>query len=86
MCGQELPASVQGGGRFVEDGVVGLEDVWYSGGDVEGDVGGGGLPGEADGVVEEDLVVPAWMTRGGRPDRSAKIGLIRPRDASCPDV
>ena len=30
----------------------------YPGGDVEGDgdVGGGGLPGETDGVVEEDLV------------------------------
>ena len=30
----------------------------YAGGDVEGDgdVGGGGLAGEADGVVEEDLV------------------------------
>ena len=58
MRRQELSGSVQGRGRFVEDGVVGLEDVRHSGGDVEGDldVGGGGLAGEADGVVEEDLV------------------------------
>ena len=58
MRRQELSGSVQRGGRFVEDRVVGLEDVRHSGGDVEGDlyVGAGGLPGEADGVVEEDLV------------------------------
>ena len=58
MRRQELSGSVQGGGRFVEDRVIGLEDVRHSGGDVEDDldVGGGGLPGEADGVVEEDLV------------------------------
>src|SRR6266699_2455941 len=55
---QELSGSVQRRGRFVEDRVIGLEDVGHPGGDVEGDldVGGGGLPGEADGVVEEDLV------------------------------
>jgi hypothetical protein len=58
MCRQELSGSVQGGGGFVEDGGVGLEDVRYPGGDVEGDgdVGGGGLAGEADGVVEEHFV------------------------------
>ena len=56
--GQELSGSVQCGGRFVEDRVVGLEDVRHPGGDVEGDldVGDSGLPGEADGVIEEDLV------------------------------
>ena len=56
--GQELSGSVQGGGCFVEDRVIGLEDVGHPGGEVEGDldVGGGGLPGEADGVVEENLV------------------------------
>src|SRR5579871_2673700 len=58
MRRQELPGPVQRRGRFVEDRVVGLEDVGHLGGDVEGDlhVGGGGLPGEADGVVEENLV------------------------------
>ena len=58
MRGKELPGSVQGSARFVEDGVVGLENVRDAGGDVEGDgaVGDSGLPGEADGVVEEDLV------------------------------
>src|SRR5438067_10545905 len=58
MCRQELSGPVQRRGRLVEDRVVGLEDVRYSGSNVEGDldVGGGGLPGEADGVVEEDLV------------------------------
>src|SRR5258708_31184745 len=58
MRRQELSGSVQGRGRFVEDRVIGLEDVRHSGGDIEGDlhVGGGRLPGEADGVVEDDLV------------------------------
>jgi hypothetical protein len=55
---QERSGSVECRGCFVEDRVVGLEDVRHAGGDVEGDldVGGGGLLGEADGVVEEDLV------------------------------
>ena len=58
MRRQELSGSVQRRGRFVEDRVIGLEDVRHPRGDVEGDldVGDGGLPGEADGVVEEDLV------------------------------
>ena len=88
MRRQELSGPVQRGGRFVEDRVKGLEDVRHPGGDVEGDldVGGGGLPRQADGVVEENLVVPAWMISGGRPDRSANMGLMRPRAASCPDV
>jgi hypothetical protein len=34
---QELAGSVQRRGRFVEDRVIGLEDVGDSGGDVEGD-------------------------------------------------
>jgi len=38
MCGQELSGSVQCRGRLVEDRVVGLEDVGYTGGDVEGDL------------------------------------------------
>src|SRR5580658_3534029 len=55
---QELSGSVQRRDRFVEDGMKGLEDVRHAGGEVEGDldVGGGGLPRQADGVVEENLV------------------------------
>jgi hypothetical protein len=58
MRRQELSGSVQCSGRFVEDRIEGLEDVRHPRGEVEGDlhVGGGGLPGEADGVVEENLV------------------------------
>jgi hypothetical protein len=88
MYRQELSGPVQRRGRFVEDRVVGLEDVRYSGGNVEGDldVSGGGLPGEADGVVEEDLVGSGLDDQGRRPDSSAKTGLMRPRAGSCPDV
>ena len=58
MRRQEPSGSVQCGGRFVEDRREVLEDVRHPGGDVERDldVGGGGLLGEADGVVEENLV------------------------------
>jgi len=58
MRRQELPGSVQCRGRFVEDRVIGLEDVGHLRGDVEDDldVGGGGLLREADGVGEENLV------------------------------
>ena len=58
MRRQELSGSVQRRGRFVEDRVIGLEDVGHPRGDVERDldVGGGGLLREADGVVEENLV------------------------------
>jgi hypothetical protein len=51
MRRQELSGSVQRGGRFVEDRIVGREDVGHPGDDVEGDldVGGGSLPGERDG-------------------------------------
>ncbi len=68
MRRQELSGSVQRVGRFVEHGVISLEDVGHAGGDVEGDfdVGGGSLPGEADGVVEENLVsvTRAWSACG----------------------
>jgi len=70
MRRQELSSSVQCGDPFVQDWIKGLEDVWHPSGDAEADldVGGGGLPGEADGVVEENLahtdryqgVVIAW--------------------------
>src|SRR3981081_380501 len=58
MRRQEVSGSVQCRGPFVEDRVISLEDVGHPRDDVEGDldVGGGGLPGEADGVVEENLV------------------------------
>jgi len=56
MRRQELPGPVQRGGRLVQDRVKGLEDVRHPGGDVQGDldVGGGGLPRQADGVVALD--------------------------------
>src|SRR5690242_13827827 len=58
MRRQELSGSVQRRGRFVEERVIGLEDVRHPGGDVEGDlhIGDGSLPGEADGIVEEKLM------------------------------
>ncbi len=70
MRRQELSGSVQRRGCFVEDRVVGLEDVRHPGGDVEGDldVGGGGLPGEADGVVEENLVGSGLDDQGRQAD------------------
>src|SRR5258708_7083280 len=70
MRRQELSGSVQRSGRFVKDRVIGLEDVGHTGGDVEGhlDVGGGSLPGEADGVVEENLV------RSGLDDQRRQAG------------
>jgi len=58
MRGQELSGSVQCSARFVEDRVIALKDVGHAGGDVERDldVGRGGLPREADGVIEQNLV------------------------------
>src|ERR1700733_1735141 len=66
MRRQELPGSVERCRRFVEYRVIGLEDVRHPRGDVQGDldVGSGGLPGEADGVVEEDLVGPGLDDQG----------------------
>src|SRR6266446_10528898 len=66
MRRQELSGSVQRRGRFVENRVIGLEDVGYSGGDVERhwDVGGGGLSREADSVVEENLVASGLDDQG----------------------
>jgi hypothetical protein len=44
MRRQELSGSVQCSGSFVKDRVIGLEDVRYPRGDVEGDLDvGGGL-------------------------------------------
>lgn len=54
----ESGSSVEGGVGFVEEVGECLEDVRDAGGDVQDDghVIGCGLGGEADGVVEEDLV------------------------------
>ena len=70
MRRQELSGSVQRRGRFVEDRVIGLEDVGHSRGDVKRDfdVGGGGLLREAEGVVEENLV------RSGLDDQGRQAG------------
>jgi len=72
MRRQELSGSVQGGGRFVEDRIEALEDVRHPRGDVEGDldVGDSGLPREADGVVEENLV------RSGLDDQGRQAGQV----------
>src|SRR5229473_6535351 len=72
MRRQELSGSVQRRGRFVEDRVIGLEDVRHPGGDVEGDldIGGGCLLREADGVVEENLV------RSGLDDQGRQAGQV----------
>jgi hypothetical protein len=76
MRRQELSGPVQRRGRFVEDLVIGLEDVRHPGGDVEGDldVGGGGLPGQADGVVEENLVGPGLDDQGRQAGQVGEYG------------
>ena len=72
MRRQEPSSSVQRGGPFVEDRVIGLEDVGHPRSDVERelDVGGGGSLREADGVVEEDLV------RSGLDDQGRQAGQV----------
>jgi hypothetical protein len=73
MRRQELHGSVQCSGRFLENWIKGLEHVRHPGGDIEGDlsVGAGGLPHEADGVIEENLVSSGLDDKGGTPDKSA---------------
>src|SRR5215207_6251944 len=80
MRRQELSGSVQRRGRFVEDRVIGLEDVGHPGGDVEGDldIGGGGLSGEADGVVEENLVTSGLDDQGRQ---AGQLGEYRTDEA-----
>ena len=72
MRRQELSGSVQRRHRFVEDRGVCLEDVRNPWGDIEGDrdVRGGSLPGEADGVVEEDLM------SSGLDDQGSQAGQV----------
>src|SRR5258708_38367333 len=66
MRRQELSGPVERRRRFVEDRVIGLEDVGHPRADFQRDldVGGGGRPREADGVVEEKLVAPALDDQG----------------------
>jgi hypothetical protein len=80
MRRQELSGSVQRRGRFVEDRVIGLEDVGHPGGDVERDldVGGGGLSREADGVVEENLVSSGLDDQGRQ---AGQVGEYRADEA-----
>ncbi len=61
MRRQQPTGSVQRRARFVDDRVIGLEDVRHPRGYVERDldVGRDGLLREGQGVVEEHLVVPA---------------------------
>jgi NAD(P)-dependent dehydrogenase (short-subunit alcohol dehydrogenase family) len=58
MRRHELSGSVECSGRFVKDRGIGLENVGDPRGDVERDlnIGDGGLPREANGVVEKNLV------------------------------
>src|SRR5437773_10948667 len=72
MRREKLSGSVERRARFVEDWVVGLEDVGHLRGDVERDldVGGGSLLREADGVVEEHLV------RSGLDDQWRQAGQV----------
>ena len=76
MRRQELPGSVQCSGRFVENWIKGLEDVRHPGGDIEGDlsVGGGGLPREADGVIEENLMSSGLDDQGRHAGQVGEYG------------
>ena len=94
MRSQQLPGPVQGGGRFVKDRIIGLEDVRHPGGDVEGDlnVGGGGLRGEVTARVRRGETIEitehgtpvAWLVSFERPERPAILvrleaeGRLRP--------
>ena len=58
MRRQKLSGPIQSSDRFVKDRIKGLEDVRHPRSDVKRDVdiGNGSLSGEADGVIEENLV------------------------------
>jgi hypothetical protein len=66
MLQQELSGSIQRGGRVLEHRRIGLEDVRHPRSDVERDldVRGGGLLGQPNGVVEEDLVTSGLDDQG----------------------
>src|SRR5450432_2047713 len=73
---QELSGSVQRRGPFVEDRVIGLEDVGNPRRDFERDfdVGTGGLSREADGVVEENLVTTGLNDQGRQAGQVGEYG------------
>ncbi len=54
--------------------------MWHAGGDVERDldVGGGGLPREADGVVEENLVSSGLDDQGRQAGQVGEYGADQP--------
>src|SRR5467141_1283206 len=76
MRRQEQSGSVQRGSGFIEDRVIGLEDVGYPRGDLEGDfdVGGGGLTRETHGVVEEKLVTSGLDDQGRQAGQVGEYG------------
>ena len=88
MRRQELSGSVQRRGRFVENRVIGLEDVRHPGvmSRVTCTSAVAACRARRMASSRRTSCVPAWMISGGRPDRSAKTGLIRPRAGSCPAV
>src|SRR5580692_1493258 len=86
MRRQELSGSVECRGRFVEDRVIGLEDVGHPGSDVEGDldVGGDGLPREADSVVEENLMGSGLDDQGRQAEQVGEYGADEAKSGVLP--
>ena len=60
--------------------MVRLENVWHAGGDVERDVdiGGGGLPREADRFIEENLVSSDLDDEGRQAGQVSEDGADQP--------
>ena len=60
--------------------MVGLENVWHAGGDVERDldVGAGGPPREADRVIEENLVSSGLDDQGRQARQVGEHGADQP--------
>src|ERR1700685_4452944 len=77
---------VEGGVAFVEEGGECLEDVRDAGGDVQDDghVVGCGLRRGRVASSRRTSCDPAWISSGGSPDRSAKMGLTRGSAGSVP--
>jgi hypothetical protein len=83
---QELPGPVERGPRLIDHRVKGLEDVRHPGSDVEGDldVGGGGLPRQADRVVEENLVRAGLDNEGRQPGQVGEYGADQAKGRVLP--